>query len=233
MGKVVLIGSQKCDIGKTIISIKTGIRLAEIGKKVILMDLSLGKMKISEYLKINEDVIYDIKDVLESLCSLDQAAIEINQQLSILPSPRIVDKLNNIKIEEFARLIKEANNLYDIILIDVDKISLSYIDFNLVNHIVTVNNNDFSCIKEFNADKSIAQRYNVKNLFAVLNKYNKKNANNGNMLKSKDIQKMTNLSIDIIIDENVKYSNVDRDFLFSKDENSFDKAVKCLIDKIT
>lgn len=232
MGNVVLIGSQKSDIGKTIISVKTGIKLSESGKKVILMDLSSGKMKISEYLRVNEDIIYDIKDVLESICSIDQALIEVNQQLSILPCPRIADKLNNIKIGEFAKLINEANKLYDIIIIDVDKISLSFIDFNLITHIVTVNNNDFSCIKELNSDKVIAQKYNVNNISAVLNKYNKKSANNGKMLNYKDIQKMTDLSIDIIIDENIKYSNVDYDFMFNKDDNSFNKAINCLTDKI-
>lgn len=233
MGKVILIGSQKNDIGKTIICIKLGINISDMGKRVILMDLSTGKKKISEYLNVNEEIIYDIKDVLESTCSLEQAAIEINDNLSLIPSPRIVDKLKDIKIEEFLGLIKDAEKSYDVILIDVDKISSSYIDFDLITHIILVNNNDFSCVKELNTDKMIAGKFNVNRILPVLNKYNRKSANKGSMINSKDIQKMTDMNMDIVIEDNIKYLNADCDFIVSKDDNSFNKAIKLIENNIT
>lgn len=232
MGNVVLIGSQKKDIGKTIICIKLGINLSEGGKKVLIMDLSSGKNKVSEYLKVSEEIIYDIKDVLDLTCSLDQAVIEINNNLSLLPSPRLANKLNNIEINAFTELIKEAKNLYDIIIVDIDKISSSYIDFNLINHIITVNNNDFSCIKEFNGDKVIAGNNNVESILAVLNKYNKKNAKNGTMMNSKDIQKMTDMNMDVIIEEFSNYMNADYDFVINRENNSFNKSIGILTSKI-
>lgn len=231
MGKLVLVGSQKCDLGKTIICIKLGVALSESGKKVLLIDLSNGKKKMSEYLNVNEDIIYDIKDVLDGTCSLDQAIIEINNNLSILPSPRIADKLDNIKINTFTNLINNSISEYDFIIADVDKISLSYIDFKLVNEAITINNNDFSCIKEFNSDKTIAEKNNV-NITAILNKYNLKHAKKGIMMNAKDIHKMTEMSMSLQIDENSNYENVDYDFLVSKDENSFNKVIKALMEKL-
>lgn len=228
MGKVVLIGSQKSDIGKTIICTKLGISLSESGKKVLLMDLSIGKKKISEYLNVNEDIIYDIKDVLDSTCSLDQAVIEISDNLSLLPCPRLADKLRNIKINSFTRLISEAINAYDLIIVDIDKVSWSYINFNVVNNIITVNNNDFSCIKEINWDKYISQKFNVDLILALLNKYNGKNAKKGKMMNATDIQNMTDINMSIIIEENSKYLNANYDFMFSKEENSFNKAIKTI-----
>lgn len=232
MGKVVLVGSQKSYIGKTIICIKSGIALSESGKKVLLMDLSSGKKKISEYLNVNEAIIYDIKDALDSTCSLDQAVIEINDSLSLLPCPRIADKLSDITLEAFSELINEAKKAYDIIVADIDKISSSYINFSLVSNIVTINNNDFSCIKEFNRDKYITQKFNIDLFYAVLNKYDRKNAKKGTVLNAKDIHKMTELSMDVIIEENTKYSNADYDFLFGKEDNSFNKAVKIIAEKL-
>lgn len=232
MEKVVLIGSQKSDIGKTIICIKLGISLSESGKKVLLMDLSTGKKKISEYLDVNEDIIYDIKDVLDSTCSLDQAVIEITDSLSLLPCPRIADKLSDVKIEEFTKLINDAKNAYEMIIVDIDNISLSYINFDLINSIVTINNNDFSCIKEFKVDKTIAQKFNVDLIYAVLNKYNKKNAKKGTMVSSKDIQKMTEMSMNAIIEENSKYLNSEYDFMFNKEDSSFNKAIKIIVEQI-
>lgn len=231
MGKAVLIGSQKNDIGKTIICIKTGINLSESGKKVLLMDLSEGKKKMSEYLKVNEEIIYDIKDVLDGTCSQEQAIIEINGNLWLLPCPRVAGKLGNIKAEAFAKLINEAKDSYDVIIADIDKISLSYIDFNSAGNIISINSNDFSCIKELNRDKHIAQKFNV-GIIAVLNKYNRKNAKKGTMLNSKDIQKMTEMETNVVIDENIKYSGADYDFLFGKEDNSFNKAVKTVAEKL-
>lgn len=228
MGKVVLVGSQKSNIGKTIICIKTGISLSQDGKKVLLVDLSSGKKKMSEYLNVNEDIIYDIKDVLDTTCSFSQAVIEINNGLSLLPCPRIADKLSDIRLEAFTRLFNEAKEYYDLIIADIDKISHSYIDLNLVNIVVSVNNNDFSCTKEINSDKYIARKYNVERIIAILNKYNKKKAKNGTMMNSKEIQNMTEISVNAIIEEDLKFSNADYDFLFSNEENSFSKAVKAI-----
>ena len=94
---VILTGSQKNNIGKTIISIKLAIELANSGKNVLMMDLSSGKIKMSEYLNVNEDIIYDIVDVVNKTCTLEQGIIEINENLSLLPCPRIAGKINEIK----------------------------------------------------------------------------------------------------------------------------------------
>jgi len=232
LGSVVLVSSQKRDMGKTVLTIKTGIGLSQIGKKVLMIDLSSGKKKISEYLNVSEDIIYDIKDVLDMTCSLDQAVIDIDDKLSILPNPRIAGKLGSIKSESFSRLINEAKGKYDVIIADIDKISLSYIDFSCIQLIINVNNNDFSCVKEFNIDKNIAYKFGVNNIIAVINKYDKKSASSGSMMKLKDIQKMTEVQTSIVIEDNSLYSNADNDLLFSKEENSFNKAVRNIISKI-
>jgi len=232
MGSVVLVSSQKRDIGKTILAIKTSIEMSKIGKNVLLIDLSSGKKKISEYLNVNEDVIYDIKDVLDMTCSLEQAVIEIDDKLSILPNPRIVGKLGTIKSESFLKLVNEAKGKYDVIVADVDKISLSYIDYESVQCVITINNNDFSCIKELNNEKNIANKFGLNNIIAVINKYNKKNASSGTMMNLKDIQKLTEIQNINVIEDNVLYLNADYDWLFNNQDNSFNIAVRNIISKI-
>ena len=231
MGKAVLIGSHKNEIGKTIICIKMGVNLSENGKKVLLIDLSEGKNKMSEYLNVNEDIIYDIKDVLDSTCSPEQAIIDINENLFLLPCPRVAGKLGSIKMEEFDKLINEVKDIYDVIITDIDKISSSYIDFNLIDNIISINCNDFSCIKELNRDKHIAEKFNVE-IISVLNKYDRKNAKKGIMLNIKEVEKMTEMEMNIVIDENIKYSDVDYDFLFSNEDDTFNKAIKSLSEKL-
>lgn len=233
MGNVFLFSSDKRDIGKTIIGIKTGVELSNRGKKVLLIDLAKGNKKIAEYFKVDEDIIYDIKDVLDGTCSMEQSVIDIYENLSILPFPRIVNKLDNIKIESFSKLLSEAKTEYDIIMVDVDGISSCYyIDFANVEGMVIINNNDFSAIKEINNASDLVRKFELKENTVIINKYNKKNARKGTMLKIKDMNKILDGDILETIEEDMKYANADYDFLFNKEINSFNNAIDYISNKV-
>lgn len=211
---VILIGSHKKYLGKTIICIKMGIELAKTGKKVLLMDLSSGKIKISEYFKVNEDIIYDIVDVFKNTCTLEQGIIEINENLSLLPSPRVDNKINEINKESFVGLIENAND-YDYVIIDADELTHSYIEFSKIQNALTINNNDFSCVKEINSDKIISSK--ASNFIVLINKYNKKKASKGIMMKLGDIEKLTETTVASLIEENIRYQDVQYEILFNND----------------
>ncbi|MDD3750761.1 MAG: AAA family ATPase [Tissierellia bacterium] len=211
---VILTGSHKNNIGKTMISIKLAVELARQGKKVLMMDLSSGKLKMSEYLNVNEDIIYDIVDVIKKTCTLEQGIIEINENLSLMPSPRIPGKINEINKESFINLLQSIE-AYDYVVIDADKLTSVYIDFSKINNAITINNNDFSCIKEINSDKKISSK--AANFIVVINKYNNKKAKKGIMMKNNDIEKLTEIKVSSLIEENIKYSDLQYEMLFNSD----------------
>ncbi|HOA19632.1 MAG TPA: AAA family ATPase [Sedimentibacter sp.] len=221
---VILTGSQKNNIGKTIISIKLAIELANSGKNVLMMDLSSGKIKMSEYLNVNEDIIYDIVDVVNKTCTLEQGIIEINENLSLLPCPRIAGKINEIKKESFINLLQSVE-VYDYVIIDADKLTSVFIDFSIINNAITINNNDFSCIKEINTDKTISS--NAGNFIVAINKYNKKKAKKGIMMKSNDIEKLTETTISALIEENIKYSDLNHEKFL--DDNFLKTEIKNIV----
>jgi septum formation inhibitor-activating ATPase MinD len=234
MSYVILVGSQKSEIGKTVLSIKIGIELSQKGKRVLLADFSGGKRKMSEYFKVDEDIIYDIRDVLDKTCSLEQAAIEIIENLNLVPNPRVQGKLNGVRREDFKNFIKdtESQHDYDFIIADVGSMSSSFIDFDSADHAVIINNNDFSCVRELNADKTMVRMNGLNDITLVINRFNKKNAVKGTMLKLRDIQRMTDTKMLYIIEENPKYSQMDSYFLFSGDENSFAGTVKSMVSSL-
>ncbi|MFA6782206.1 MAG: AAA family ATPase [Sedimentibacter sp.] len=211
---VILTGSHKNNIGKTMISIKLAVELAKSGKIVLMMDLSSGKLKMSEYLNVNEDIIYDIVDVMKKTCTLEQGIIEINENLSLMPSPRIPGKINEINKESFINLLQSIE-AYDYVVIDADKLTSVYIDFSKINNAITINNNDFSCIKEINSDKKISSK--AANFIVAINKYNNKKAKKGIMMKSNDIEKLTEIKVSSLIEENIKYSDLQYEMLFNSD----------------
>lgn len=205
---VILTGSQKNNIGKTTIGIRLAVEIANSGKNVLMMDLSSGKIKMSEYLNVNEDIIYDIVDVVNKTCTLEQGIIEINENLSLLPCPRIAGKINEIKKESFINLLQSVE-AYDYVIIDADKLTSVFLDFSKINNAITINNNDFSCIKEINTDKAISSK--AGNFIVAINKYNKKKAKKGIMMKSNDIEKLTETTISALIEENIKYSDLNHE----------------------
>ena len=106
------------------------------------------------------------------------------------------------------------NNIegYDNLIIDADKLTSVYIDFSKIQNAITINNNDFSCIKEINSDKIISSK--AANFIVVINKYNKKGAGKGIMMKLKDIQKLTETTAASLIEENIKFSDIQYEMLF-------------------
>ena len=208
---VIITGSQKNNIGKTILSIKIAVELARSGKKVLMADLSSGKIKMSEYLNVNEDIIYDVVDVFKKTCTLEQGIIEINENLSLLPSPRIPGKINEIDKESFINLLKSLET-YDNVIIDADKLTSVYIEYAKIDNAITINNNDFSCIKEINSDKTISSK--ASNFIVAINKYNQNKAKKGLMLKKNDIEKLTETTVSTLIDENAKYSDIQPEMFF-------------------
>ncbi len=221
---VILTGSQKNNIGKTVISIRIGIELAKTGKNVLMMDLSSGKIKMSEYLKVNEDIVYDIVDVFTNTCTLEQGIIEINENLSLLPCPRIENKITEINKEAFTELIEDAKG-YDYVVIDADKITSAYIDLLKINNVITINNNDFSCIKEINSDKTISSK--VANFIVAINKYNTKKAKKGILMKQKDIENLTKTKVSSLIEENAKFLDLKYEMLM--DENFLKAEISNII----
>ena len=169
---------------------------------------------MSEYLRVNEDIIYDIVDVFKNTCTLEQGIIEINENLFLLPSPRITDKINQINTESFVKLIENTDD-YDYVIIDADKMTSFYIDFSKIQNVITINNNDFSCVKEINTDKTISSK--ASNLIVLINKYNSKKASKGIMMKLKDIEKLTETTAASLIEENIQYQDIQYEMLFSTD----------------
>ncbi len=232
MSHIMLVCSQKGDVGKTVISLKVGIEFSKKNMNVLLIDLSFGNRKMSEYLNVNEDIIYDVKDVLDETCSLNQGLLNINEKLSLLPFSRIPDKLGVLKKRSLNKLIKQAKDIYDIIIIDID-FENYFTCLEEINSTVILYNNDFSSVNHINNLINTAKEFNIENQFVVLNKYNKKEAKKGNMIAQNDIKKLIECDIEGVIELDSDYENFNYDYLISEQNNSFNNVLKNIINKLS
>ena len=75
MGKVYVVASGKGGTGKTMFSVNFGATLARSGKRTVLIDLDLGLRNLDLYFGLENNVVYDVYDVLTGLCRIKQALI--------------------------------------------------------------------------------------------------------------------------------------------------------------
>ena len=75
MGKVYLIASGKGGTGKTMFAVNFGATLAKQGKSVVILDMDLGMRNLDLYFGLENQVVYDIHDVLKGICRIKQALI--------------------------------------------------------------------------------------------------------------------------------------------------------------
>lgn len=231
MGHITVVSSQKKDIGKTIIAIKTAMELSKKLRKVLLVDLSFGSKKISEYLNVNEDIIYDAKDVLDQTCSMEQGLLSINENINLLPFPRMSNKLGDLKKRSINILLERAKEKYDFIIIDLDYENL-FTCIDNINSLIIVNNNEFSSVNNINSMVNIANEFNISNNFVVLNKFNKKEANKGNMIKLTDFKKIIQSDLAGVIEYEKIFENLNYENLIDDQNNSLNNTIKNIVFKI-
>lgn len=76
MGKVIVVASGKGGTGKTMFSVNFGATLAKQGKQVVLVDLDMGLRNLDLYFGLEDNVVYDVYDVLTGMCKIKQALIQ-------------------------------------------------------------------------------------------------------------------------------------------------------------
>ena len=75
MGKIYVVASGKGGTGKTMFAVNFGAELAKAGCSVVLMDLDLGLRNLDLYFGLEDQVVYDVSDVLNGVCRIKQALI--------------------------------------------------------------------------------------------------------------------------------------------------------------
>ncbi len=117
MGKCIAVTSGKGGTGKSTISSGLAISFAKCGKKVLLVDLDIGLRCLDIFFGIEDSIVFDISDVLNS-GNFANALYKANcfDNIYIAPAPASDKELNP---ERFADFLSFCEPKFDIILIDM------------------------------------------------------------------------------------------------------------------
>ena len=106
MSKVIVITSGKGGVGKTTSTANIGAGLAQMNKKVILVDTDIGLRNLDVVMGLENRIIYNLVDVIEGNCRIRQALIRDKHYpgLYLLPSAQTRDK-SAVSPEQMIKLV--------------------------------------------------------------------------------------------------------------------------------
>lgn len=214
MGEAIVITSGKGGVGKTTTTANIGTALAVMDKKVCLIDTDIGLRNLDVVMGLENRIIYDIIDVTEERCRLEQALIQDRrfEYLSLLPAAQTTDK-TAVTAEGMKAIITKLKQDYDYILIDCP----AGIEQGFQNAIagadqaIVVTTPEKSSVRD--ADRIIGlleQEENLAHPRLMINRIRNHMMDSGDMLEIDDIIQILSIDlIGIVIDDEevIKASN--------------------------
>lgn len=120
MGKIIIIASGKGGTGKTTATANLGAALAQRGHLTAVVDMDMGLRNLDIILGLESEIVFDISDVIDGTCTLDEAIIKDKdyENLYFIPSPqtRGVSFINDDSVKAVWEQIKSR---FEYCIVDV------------------------------------------------------------------------------------------------------------------
>lgn len=119
MGEVYVITSGKGGVGKTTTTANLGSALAMMNNRVVVIDADIGLRNLDVVMGLENKIVYNIVDVVEGRCRVNQALIKDKrfEELYLLPAAQNNSK-SDIAPGDMVSLCEELKKEFDYILID-------------------------------------------------------------------------------------------------------------------
>jgi len=117
--KVIAVSGGKGGVGKTNVSLNTSIALAQLGKRVLVLDADLGLANVDVMLGLR--VQRNISHVLSGDCELDDIIIDGPSGIKIIPATSGTQSMVDLTSAEHAGLIRafsEMQTEFDVLVVD-------------------------------------------------------------------------------------------------------------------
>ncbi len=119
MDKTIVVTSGKGGVGKTTTVANLGAGLALEGNKVVMIDTDIGLRNLDVVLGLENRIVFDLVDVAEGTCRLQQALIKDKRYagLFLLPAAQTRDKMA-VSPSQMKTIVAELEKDFDYVVID-------------------------------------------------------------------------------------------------------------------
>lgn len=119
MGKSYLLISGKGGVGKSTLAAALAVTAARQGSRVALVDGDIGLRSLDLLLHLQDKVLYDLKDLVEHRCTLDQALIwhdEFKNLCLIVGGQQAKPK--DFQKKDLQKVVRTLTRRFDLVLVD-------------------------------------------------------------------------------------------------------------------
>ncbi len=210
--KIIVVTSGKGGVGKTTVSANLGAALAKTGEKVVVIDTDIGLRNLDVVMGLESRVVFDLIDVFEGRCKLNQALIRDKRvdSLFLLPASQTKDKtaLSERHMQAAAKALIEGG--LDRVIIDSPagiedgfKTAASAADGALV-----VINPEISSVRDADRIIGLLEAREFKEIKLIVNRIRPDMVKKGDMLDISDVLDILGIDLIGIVpeDENVLVS---------------------------
>lgn len=199
MSEVIVITSGKGGVGKTTTTANVGTGLAQLNKKVVLIDTDIGLRNLDVVMGLENRIVYNLVDVVEGNCRIKQALIKDKKypNLFLLPSAQTRDK-SSVNPEQMRKLIEDLRLDFDYILLDCP----AGIEQGFQNAIagadraLIVTTPEVSAIRDADRIIGLLEANEIHKIDLIVNRLRMDMVKRGDMMSVKDVCEI--LSIDLI-----------------------------------
>lgn len=205
MSRIIVVTSGKGGVGKSSVSVNLASALAFQQFKVCLIDADFGLKNLDVMMGLENRVVYDLKDVIEGRCTIEQILVRDKriQGLSLLPACKSLtfEELDTIHMQA---LIENLQKQFDFIIVDspagVEK-GFEY-STSLANEAIVVANLDVASLRDADRVVGLLMKKGIHDISMLLNKVNVDDIENQKSLTIEDAIEILSLPlIGIVYDD--------------------------------
>lgn len=175
MARTIVVTSGKGGVGKSSISVNLATALASHHAKVCLIDADFGLKNLDVMMGLENRVIYDLKDVVEGRCNLEQVLIKDKRvpTLYLIPACKSL-KFADFKLDYMKSVVDHFKHQFDYIIIDSPAGIEKGFEYacSCANEAIVVVNLDLSSIRDCDRVVGLLMKKGIMDISMVVNRMN-------------------------------------------------------------
>ena len=197
MGEAIVFTSGKGGVGKTTTIATIGAGLSRLDKKVIMLDTDMGLRNLDVVMGMEDQIQYNLIDLLENKCRLKQALIRDKRYPNLFMIPAA---LRCRKIMDYERklytLISHLKQEFDFCLIDCPAGIEDGFHFavSAADRAVVVTSPHISAVRDAGRVICLLDGMRLSQIDLLINAYNARMVRKHDMLSQKDVEDILGLS---------------------------------------
>ncbi len=197
MSEAIVFTSGKGGVGKTTTIANIGTVLSQLDKKVIMLDTDMGLRNLDVVMGLEDQIRYNLIDLLEKRCRLKQAIIKDKRypNLHMIPAALKFDRLHNYE-SEFKILLEQLKKEFDYCLIDCPAGMGNGYHLATVaaDRAIVVTTPHISAVRDAGRIIYQLQKDKINNINLVINEYDERMVRHHDMLSQSDIEELLGIT---------------------------------------